>query len=86
MLVGFPSKAATAICSFAYSPGPGAEPLVFEGRTEGTIVPARGDKVFGSVAYPSSTLLFLSFASLCSETLLLAFSPAPTPDQERSQA
>jgi len=47
MLVGFDSKAATAICSFAYSSGPGTEPLVFEGRTEGKIVPARGDKVFG---------------------------------------
>ncbi|KAL7409060.1 putative DNA repair-related protein [Mrakia frigida] len=47
MLAGFESKAATAICSFAYSSGPGAEPLVFEGRTEGKIVPARGEKVFG---------------------------------------
>ena len=49
MLVGFPSKAATAICSFAYSSGPGTEPIVFEGKTEGKIVPARGDKVFGYV-------------------------------------
>lgn len=47
MLVGFEDKAATAICTFAYSAGPGSEPLIFEGRTEGKIVPARGDKVFG---------------------------------------
>jgi inosine triphosphate pyrophosphatase len=47
MLVGFESKAATAICSFAYSAGPGTEPLVFEGKTEGSIVPARGSTNFG---------------------------------------
>lgn len=47
MLAGFPSKRATAICTFAYSAGPGAEPLIFEGRTEGKIVPARGPTHFG---------------------------------------
>jgi len=47
MLVGFPTKAAEAVCTFAYSAGPGTEPVLFEGRTEGTIVPARGPKVFG---------------------------------------
>ncbi|PFH44864.1 hypothetical protein AMATHDRAFT_184883 [Amanita thiersii Skay4041] len=47
LLAGFDSKSATAICTFAYSPGPGATPIVFEGRTEGQIVPARGPKVFG---------------------------------------
>lgn len=47
MLAGFPSKRATAICTFAYSAGPGAEPLIFEGRTEGKIVFARGPTHFG---------------------------------------
>lgn len=47
MLVGFPSKKATAICTFAYSAGPGSEPLIFEGRTEGQIVGARGEMKFG---------------------------------------
>ncbi|KAF8806192.1 Ham1-like protein [Phlegmacium glaucopus] len=47
MLVGFPTKAAEAVCTFAYSAGPGTEPILFEGRTEGIIVPARGPKVFG---------------------------------------
>ncbi|PPQ70378.1 hypothetical protein CVT26_013843 [Gymnopilus dilepis] len=47
MLVGFPTKAAEAICTFAYSAGPGTEPIIFEGRTPGTIVSARGPKVFG---------------------------------------
>lgn len=47
MLVGFPSKRATALCTFAYSAGPGTEPMLFEGRTEGKIVPARGPTNFG---------------------------------------
>jgi inosine triphosphate pyrophosphatase len=47
MLAGFESKAATAICTFAYSAGPGSEPLIFEGRTEGKIVCARGSTNFG---------------------------------------
>ena len=47
MLKGFPTNAATALCTFAYSPGPGQEPILFEGRTEGRIVPARGPTHFG---------------------------------------
>src|ERR1700710_1770761 len=42
MLVGFPTKDAYALCTFAYSAGPGTEPILFEGRTDGAIVPARG--------------------------------------------
>ncbi|KAJ3570726.1 hypothetical protein NP233_g4214 [Leucocoprinus birnbaumii] len=47
LLVGFPTKEAEAICTFAYSAGPGTEPVLFEGRTAGTIVPARGPGHFG---------------------------------------
>ncbi|KAJ3049965.1 nucleoside triphosphate pyrophosphohydrolase ham1 [Rhizophlyctis rosea] len=47
MLVGFDDKSATAICTFAYCPGPGKEVVLFEGRTEGRIVSARGPKDFG---------------------------------------
>jgi len=47
MLVGFPTKDAYALCTFAYSAGPGTEPILFEGRTEGMIVPARGPGDFG---------------------------------------
>ncbi|ORY90876.1 DNA repair-related protein [Leucosporidium creatinivorum] len=47
MLVGFEDKSATAICTFAYSAGSGSEPILFEGKTEGKIVPARGPKNFG---------------------------------------
>jgi inosine triphosphate pyrophosphatase len=41
LLHGFQSRAATAVCIFAYSPGPGSEPVLFEGRTDGEVVPAR---------------------------------------------
>jgi inosine triphosphate pyrophosphatase len=47
MLVGFPNKGATAICTFAYCAGPGAEPVLFVGETEGEIVQARGPTHFG---------------------------------------
>jgi len=47
MLQGFPTAEATALCTFGYCAGPGAEPILFEGATEGKIVPARGPSNFG---------------------------------------
>jgi len=47
LLVGFEDKSAYAQCIFAYAAAPGAEPLLFVGRTEGRIVAARGDNQFG---------------------------------------
>jgi len=47
LLDGFPTRKATALCTFAYSPGPGTTPILFEGRTEGKIVPPRGPTSFG---------------------------------------
>ncbi|KAG0648509.1 Inosine triphosphate pyrophosphatase [Hyphodiscus hymeniophilus] len=47
MLAGFPDKSAQAVCTFAYSEGPGHEPIIFQGRTDGKIVPARGPTNFG---------------------------------------
>ncbi|KAF7297102.1 Inosine triphosphate pyrophosphatase [Mycena indigotica] len=47
MLDGFPTRAAWALCTFAYSDGPDSEPILFEGRTDGSIVAARGPGVFG---------------------------------------
>ena len=47
LLEGFPSKKATAVCTFAYSAGPGTEPIVFEGKVDGKIVPPRGAELFG---------------------------------------
>jgi len=46
MLEGFGTRKATALCTFAYCQ-PGGEPVLFEGRTEGTIVPPRGPENFG---------------------------------------
>jgi inosine triphosphate pyrophosphatase len=47
LLVGFDTKEATAICTFAYSAGPGSEPILFVGENPGRIVPARGPTTFG---------------------------------------
>ena len=56
LLAGFEDKSAQAICTFAYSEGPGHKPIIFQGRTEGTLVPARGPTTFGescSEAHPA---------------------------------
>jgi len=47
MLAGFEDKSATALCIFALSPGPGADPTLFVGETDGAIVPPRGPTDFG---------------------------------------
>ncbi|KAK1539876.1 Ham1 family protein [Colletotrichum costaricense] len=47
LLVAYEDKSADAVCTFAYSPGPGSEPLLFQGRTRGKIVPPRGPVDFG---------------------------------------
>lgn len=47
LLAAYEDKTAFAVCTFAYSAGPGHEPLIFQGRTQGKIVPARGPGVFG---------------------------------------
>lgn len=63
LLVGFEDKSAESVCTFAYSEGPGHEPIIFQGRTDvricflikqyianesqGKIVPARGPIAFG---------------------------------------
>lgn len=47
LLLAYEDKTAYALCTFAYSPGPGQEVLIFDGRTPGKIVPARGPNSFG---------------------------------------
>ena len=47
MLDGHTDKSAFCQCTLAFSPGPGADPLVFVGRTEGTIVAPLGESGFG---------------------------------------
>lgn len=47
MLDTFDDRTAEAVCTFAFCSGPGAEPILFQGRTEGVIVRARGPANFG---------------------------------------
>lgn len=47
MLDGFDDRSAYAQCTFAYTPGPEYEPLVFVGKTPGQIVRPRGPQDFG---------------------------------------
>ncbi|CAF1172526.1 unnamed protein product [Adineta steineri] len=47
LLVGFDDKTAYAQCVFAFCAGPTSEPIVFDGRCNGRIVPARGPNAFG---------------------------------------
>jgi len=54
MLDGFSDRSAVALCTFAYSPGPDpndpnaeSKIVLSEGRTKGSIVPARGPSQFG---------------------------------------
>ncbi|CED82488.1 inosine triphosphate pyrophosphatase [Phaffia rhodozyma] len=68
ILAGFEDKSATAICTFAYCPGPGQAPLIFEGRTEGKIVPARGAKVFGWDAVFQPDGFFETYAEMDPKT------------------
>ncbi|WPH00794.1 Putative Inosine triphosphate pyrophosphatase [Acrodontium crateriforme] len=47
LLAGFEDKSAQAVCTFGYCEGPGKEVLIFQGRTAGKIVEARGPTSFG---------------------------------------
>ncbi|CAK9441712.1 uncharacterized protein LODBEIA_P55800 [Lodderomyces beijingensis] len=47
MLQGFENKGANAICTFGYCEGPGKEVKIFQGITQGQIVPSRGPTDFG---------------------------------------
>lgn len=45
--MAYADKSAFAVCTFAFCAGPGQEPILFQGRTLGKIVPARGPPDFG---------------------------------------
>ncbi|MCJ1230648.1 nucleoside triphosphate pyrophosphohydrolase ham1 [Toensbergia leucococca] len=47
LLLAYEDKSAEAVCTFTYCEGPGNEPVTFQGRTVGKIVPARGPTDFG---------------------------------------
>ncbi|KIX94213.1 uncharacterized protein Z520_09923 [Fonsecaea multimorphosa CBS 102226] len=46
MLAAYEDKTAFAVCTFAYCAGPGSDPILFQGRCQGKIVPPRGPPVF----------------------------------------
>lgn len=56
LLAGHEDKSAKAVCTFAYCKGPGEEPILFQGITEGKIVPARGPANFGKSRYALALL------------------------------
>lgn len=47
LLAAYEDKGAKAVCTFGFSQGPGHEPILFQGVTQGRIVPARGPANFG---------------------------------------
>ena len=47
LLEAYEDKSAYAQCIFAYSSGPGSEPILFIGRCRGTIIKQRGANGFG---------------------------------------
>ncbi|EAA26727.1 putative inosine triphosphate pyrophosphatase [Neurospora crassa] len=47
LLAAYEDKSAKAVCTFGYSAGPGHEPILFQGITDGKIVPPRGPPNFG---------------------------------------
>jgi inosine/xanthosine triphosphate pyrophosphatase family protein len=47
LLASYEDKSASSVCTYAFSPGPGAEPVLFQGRIEGRIVTPRGTNGFG---------------------------------------
>ncbi|KDP33376.1 hypothetical protein JCGZ_12925 [Jatropha curcas] len=47
LLDAYDDKSAYALCVFSFALGPDSEPITFEGKTMGKIVPARGPTDFG---------------------------------------
>jgi inosine triphosphate pyrophosphatase len=64
MLEGFEDKSAQAVCTFGYCEGPGHEPVLFQGRTDGKLVESRGSTVFGELAMQTKE---------CAKTLIEIF-------------
>lgn len=55
LLAAYEDKSAKAVCTFGYSAGPGHEPILFQGITDGKIVPARGPPHFGMFSSASTS-------------------------------
>lgn len=79
LLAAYEDKSAYAQCVFAFAAGPGAEPVVFDGRTAGRIVPARGDTAFGWYARASIHAAHVWGRAPCSRPHTSARAPALLP-------
>jgi hypothetical protein len=64
LLTGFDDNSAQAVCTFGYCAGPGEEPLLFQGRTDGKLVASRGPTVFGESPRPYFSTLQLVISAL----------------------
>lgn len=58
MLAAYEDKTAFAVCTFGYCAGPGQEPILFQGRTKGKVVPARGPPNFGTSGAPLRSISY----------------------------
>ena len=67
LLAGWPDKSAKAVCTLAFSEGQDAEPIIFQGITEGTIVEPRGSRDFGWDPIFQPTGYDLTYAELPKE-------------------
>ncbi|XP_065862883.1 inosine triphosphate pyrophosphatase [Euphorbia lathyris] len=47
LLKAYDDKSAYALCVFSFALGPGSEPITFQGKTMGEIVPPKGPRDFG---------------------------------------
>ena len=71
MLAGFEDKSAYASCIFAFCAGPGQDPILFEGRIDGSIVAPRGPPTFGwnpifqPLGYPQTLVDFARIPPYC---------------------
>ncbi|KAJ5911018.1 Inosine triphosphate pyrophosphatase [Penicillium subrubescens] len=82
MLDGFEDRSAEAVCTFAFCRGPGEEPLIFQGRTAGTIVRPRGPTKFGwdpIFEYEGQTYAEMEKEAKVSAFLALYSVPLPVP-------
>ncbi|KAF1933483.1 Maf/Ham1 [Didymella exigua CBS 183.55] len=78
MLAGFDDKSAQAVCTFGYCAGPGHEPITFQGRTDGKLVPSRGPTYAVLV---SSFSLFITSLFLARMVLFPILNPLLNPFQ-----
>lgn len=83
IIAAYPDKSAYAQCIFSFSLGRGKEPIAFVGRTDGTIVPARGPTDFGWVRFKTCSVALHMFGLVsllccrCHTDIVSALLPPP---------